>query len=91
MSYKGKINVYVCPQGHQTITIDKDEGTTPFKLGCRTPNCGQLATSQFYQVDQSLMPEYEWYKPTDIKKVAKNLKEHVRMGGLIIRKIQTKQ
>lgn len=85
---KDKVNVYTCRDGHQTITVDIDQGTTPFMLSCRTPNCGKLARSCMYQCDQDLKPEYEWYKPTDIKKVEKVSREHVRMGGLLIRKIK---
>lgn len=93
MSYKGKKNVYTCPHGHKTVTVDVDDGTTPFMLRCRQRaddgkhNCTEMARSSFYQVNQSLEAEFEWYKP-DIKKVSKSEKEHVRMGGLLIRKIK---
>ena len=31
-----KINVYVCQKcGGLTVTVDVDEGVTPFMLGCR--------------------------------------------------------
>lgn len=85
---KDKINRYTCPDGHQTITIDIDDGTTPMFLNCRTNACGKQATSSFYQVPDGLLPEYEWYKPTDIKKVEKISRDHVRRGGLLIRKIR---
>lgn len=90
-----KINIYTCPNGHQTVTIDIDEGTTPMMLRCRQMlnqkhACTEMASSAWYNCDQSLTPEYEWYKP-DIKKVAKWEKEHVRMGGLLIRKLTPKQ
>ncbi|MDO8476746.1 MAG: hypothetical protein Q7W02_11280 [Candidatus Rokubacteria bacterium] len=36
VSVAGKVNVYVCPKcGRGTVTIDRDEGTTPFLLRCR--------------------------------------------------------
>lgn len=91
MSFKGKINVYVCPNGHQTITIDIDEGTTPFMMGCRHEDCKQMARSSMYNdAVQSLTPEWEWYKPKNIKRVPKNFRDHVSMGGLLIRNIVTK-
>ena len=86
-----KINTYTCPNGHVTVTIRLDEGVTPFALRCHQKlnekhNCTEFAKSAFYQCDQSLNPEYEWFKPTDIKKVAKGLREHVKQGGLVLRK-----
>lgn len=91
MSFKDKINVYTCPVGHQTITIDRDQGTTPFMMGCKHEGCKQMAQSCMYNnAVQSLTPEYEWYKPLDIKKVPKHFVEHVNMGGLLIRNIATK-
>ena len=88
---RNKINTYTCPNGHVTVTISLDEGVTPFMLRCKQKlnakhDCTDFAKSAFYQCDQSLTPEYEWYKPIDIKKVSKDLREHVRNGGLILRK-----
>lgn len=33
----GRINCYRCPDGHKTYVIDRDNGVTPFILGCRHP------------------------------------------------------
>lgn len=85
MSYKGKINVYKCQSGHETVTIDKDEGTTPFMIACKT--CSELSRSSFYQVPQTLTPVYEWYKPESESKLSPGEAQHVRMGGLLLRKI----
>ena len=41
--------------------------------------------SHMYLVDQTLEPTHEWYRPTG--KVQKAYREHVAMGGLLIRKI----
>lgn len=59
---KNTLNAYVCPMLHATVTIHKDEGTTPMFIGCRT--CGKQATSRMGMVDSSLKPTHEWYKPT---------------------------
>lgn len=98
MSYKGMKNVYKCNAGHLTVTIDRDEGTTPFAIACpkcpKKPTLGvdsddYFAKSAFYQCGQHLQAEYEWYKPgkEEIKKLGKWEKEHVKKGGLIMRKI----
>lgn len=93
MEKKGQINVYVCPAGHKTITENLDDGTTPMIIGCEHPRpysstlpCGEMAKSSFYRVDQTLKAGFEWYKPTDLKAIARRLREHVRMGGLLLRK-----
>lgn len=90
---KGKINTYTCPHGHVTVTKDIDDGVTPFMLRCRQKadngkhNCTEFAQSSFYRADQSLTPEYEWYKPTSLKGLSPAMKEHVKMGGLDIREV----
>lgn len=88
MSYKGKINQYTCRLcGKKITTIDRDEGTTPAMLHCRaTPRCTGTMFSAMYQVNQLLKPDYEWYKPTGKVKAVE--REHVEMGGLLIRKVQ---
>jgi hypothetical protein len=94
MSFKGKINTYTCPAGHVTVTIDTDDGTTPMVLRCRQKhddgkhNCTEFAKSAWYRCDQSLPPEYEWYKPASTKGLHGDEKSHVEMGGLLIRKIK---
>lgn len=94
MGFKGKKNIYVCPKGHNTVTIDTDEGVTPFMLRCRQKdddgkhNCTEMARSSMYQVDQNITAEYEWYKPDNLKGFNPEEKDHIRRGGLIIRKIK---
>lgn len=93
MSYQGKKNVYTCPKGHKTVTVDTDDGVTPFMLGCRQKdddgkhNCTQMARSSMYRVDQTLTPEFEWYKPDNMKGLNLSERGHVKKGGLLIRKI----
>jgi hypothetical protein len=90
-----KINVYTCPNGHQTVTLDVAEGTTPQMIQCpaclaeKKPNVA--ANSAWYMVAQDLTPTHEWYKPSDIIKVPKNLQEHVAAGGLLLREIATQK
>jgi len=87
MSFKDKINVYKCTFGHEMITKDIDEGVTPMYLTC--DKCGGYSRSSFYNVDQSLKHTHEWYKPTkdEIKKLDYNSKEHVKNGGLLLKKL----
>ena len=104
MSNVGKENVYVCETcGGYTVTVDVDDGVTPFMLGCRAnvqgmgiyvPTCKGMAQSQFYPVGPRPIhippPAWEWYKPTgaDFDNLSAAMKEHVYKGGLDIRRRQ---
>lgn len=87
-----KINTYKCQNGHETVTVDLVEGTTPMMIRCKQKdedgkhNCTLFAKSGFYMVDQTLTPEYEWYKPDNLKKLNPEERQHVKLGGLLIRK-----
>ena len=95
----GKINVYVCPCGHQVVTIDVDEGVTPFMIpcptGCKPVQAGfkvGLAQSSFYQVDQRHeIPEWEWYKPSSRERKTLGFSraelEYIKQGGLMMREL----
>jgi hypothetical protein len=86
------INAYECFFGHQTITKDLDEGVTPFIIGCGHSGCGGEARSYMYpDWAQDMTPTYEWYRPSDpeLKKLHQWDREHVRKGGLILRRIDT--
>jgi hypothetical protein len=98
----GKTNMYVCDRNHQTVTIDRVEGTTPFIIAC--PTCKTFfneqrdAQSRMYRVSQGLNPTHEFYKPTaeELEKLKTecsthsyyNLRQHVDQGGLLLRKIE---
>jgi len=90
---KGQKNVYVCQLcGGEVVTVDADEGVTPFMIECRsTPECEGDMYSSFYQVDQSLAPQFEWYKPTSLDQYPEGhreaMKKHIEDGGLDIRPI----
>ena len=101
MSVKGKINVYRCDNGHDTVTICRDEGVTPFMLGCRWETkenwpknrpCPLMGRSAFFHDSvQDRTPEWEWFSPTleEIKKMPPAMREHVAQGGLDLRRIVT--
>lgn len=87
MSFEGRINQYTCDTCGGTITtVDHADGATPMMLACQTSStCMGRMMSRMYRVDQTLTPTHEWYKPTG--KVKKIYRQHVAMGGLLIRKI----
>ena len=92
----GRVNVYVFPYGHRTVTRNMAEGVTPFMIGC--PPCKAagalrnepgfrypMAESSFYRVDQTLDHSHEWYRPESIVGLDPDTAEHVRNGGLLLR------
>lgn len=99
-TFEPRKNIYTCPVGHHTVTVDVDEGVTPFMLRCRQRaadgkhNCTEMAQSHFYRLTSTEMmmePEYEWFKPMSLKGLSPEMKEHIRMGGLELRKIMSKK
>lgn len=97
MDLQYKKNVYICESyGHQMITVDRHKGTTPFTTSC--PECKGPTVSEFYRVDQSLIPTHEWYRPTGVEidavcqgktpQHARQIRHHVMMGGLLLRQVQ---
>ncbi len=87
---KGKKNSYVCEKClYSTVTIDVDEGSTPSAIVCRNPKrrCKYLAQSQFYKVSQSLIPRWEWYRPSaEIMALSPTqMREYFEKGGLAMR------
>lgn len=89
-SYKGKLNIYVCDECHgHIVTVDKDDGVTPFMIGCEAKGCKAVMKSSFYRVfDQSMAPTHEWYRPTEpeIATLQRGAADHVRQGGLMLRR-----
>ena len=86
------INIYLCSNGHQTVTKDVDAGTTPFMHLCATKGCMEFGRSKMYQVDQTLEPVEEWFRPTlkQTLKMDSGMQEHILPGGLEVRKINNK-
>lgn len=80
---KGQKNGYQCRNprcGHLLITIDLDDGVTPMMKRC--PTCGEMATSLFYRIDQSLPIEGYWYRPKSTRGMSREMRQHVEQGGL---------
>lgn len=95
-----RINVYTCEKcGGETVTVDVDEGTTPYMLGCRANGkerpapgaCTGMAQSSFYQPRPGRAPPaWEWYRMTDEEAATLDRKwpgflVHHKAGGLNIR------
>lgn len=88
---KGRKNVYTCQTcGAKLVTVDRDQGTTPFMTKCVKGDCVGSAQSSFYNVDQTLTATHEWYRVTDQKeliRLSRAGRNHHEMGGLFIREI----
>ena len=91
MSFKGKKNIYVCEVcNRQIITVDVDDGTTPFMTRCRATNgCKGWMQSQFYHVDQKLHASFEWFHPPLSDDMSPAMRDHVQMGGLMLRAVSS--
>ena len=85
----GQKNIYTCVKcGAHIVTIDRDDGTTPFMIACKVPHCSAAMQSSFYQVfDQGIRAYWEWYKPNAIQALTQNEYAHVDKGGLLLRAI----
>lgn len=90
MSRKGQKNNYKCQKCNGAIvTVDVDDGVTPFAIDCRaTEDCDGLMYSSFYSNQQSLPAQYEWFKPENFDGYAPDMQEHFRKGGLDIRPVE---
>lgn len=92
MSYQRKKNIYLCQYcGRGFVSIDIDDGTTPFMTGCIV--CKGTAVSMMYQCPQVVLAEIpaalEWYKPKALEypSLPQHTRNHVDKGGLISRVI----
>lgn len=74
-----KINVYTCNARHFTVTVDVDEGVTPFMISCKTPGCEEYARSSFYPKGPKPTnipdPQWEWVIPTK-EQIEEIVKKH---------------
>lgn len=86
--FAGKKNIYTCDKcfGH-IVTVDVDQGVTPFMLKCRaTLFCDGVMQSSMYRVfDQRMKAAFEWYRPCVLELVPENARDHVAKGGLLLR------
>ena len=92
----GNINVYTCPAGHETVTRDAVDGTTPMAIICAQGGhrCLRSAASSWYAVDQGRRPTHEFYRPTTREARRRDRRvpgtlAHVEHGGLLLRPIKT--
>lgn len=93
---KSPFNIYRCPRGHETVTVDLDEGTTPFMIGCRSDADGQRcdldAHSSFYQGYAGQTPTHGWYRPGLWHRLYLRLREpatydYCKQGGLLLKRL----
>lgn len=88
-----RLNRYTCQKCRGSIvTVDADEGTTPFMLGCRaTEGCNGDMHSSFYRVAGTPAPQFEWRKATPEEYAAADpaMQQHFDMGGLDIHPLPT--
>ena len=89
MTFQGKKNRYTCEACLKSITtVDTDDGVTPFMTRCKcTPGCRGMMQSAFYRIDQSAIPDWEWYKPASAVGLNVATRDHVERGGLLLRKL----
>lgn len=87
-----RINKYICQVcGGAIVTIDRDEGITPPVIACKaTDGCTGAMTSNFYAVDESENPTFEFYRPQNIiGEIDDDTRRYLDGGGLVLRKIST--
>ena len=89
----GKKNCYTCQKcGGRTTTLDIDEGVTPFAIQCKAKEgCKGMMYSCFYQIDQTIPVNYVWYMPKDLQGFNQYTLEHIRKGGLVMRKATSEE
>lgn len=82
----GNIKAYVCKNIHSTITIDnEDSGITPFLIQC--PECDLQASVKPNYVHENRKITHEWYKPTTFENLTQLEIDHIKNGGLLLRKL----
>jgi hypothetical protein len=91
--FKGKKNIYTCDKcGGHIVTVDVDDGVTPFMLACKVAEeCEGTMRSSLYRVfDQSMKASHEWYRPTPATggRLSASQLDHVMKGGLLLRAVK---
>jgi hypothetical protein len=91
-------NVYTCRKcGGFTVTVDLDEGITPYLLACRASgkhgDCPGMAESSGYPIGPRPKhipdPQWEWYKPgeLELREASPELRDYALHGGLFLRRL----
>jgi hypothetical protein len=92
--FKGQLNRYTCEVcGGNVVTIDNDDGCTPFMIGCRaTLRCKGMMASACYR-NVTGVPSFEWRKPTftEFRKMSRGMQDHIEQGGLDLFPLSTEQ
>ena len=94
MELKGKKNIYNCKTcGNTIVTQNREDGVTPMFLFCGHHGGCEAGSmvSMMYNVPQEpgiLVASHEWYRPDDkeLETLSDGSKEHVKNGGLLLRK-----
>lgn len=94
----GRKNIYACKDcGSHIVTVDKDQGVTPFMIRCVATHCeapngrkGMMQSSMYrvFDPDNIIRPSYEWYRPGLAQILSIGEAEHVKRGGLLLRPIK---
>jgi hypothetical protein len=85
----GKKNIYTCDKcDGRIVTLDVDEGTTPWRMRCRaTEGCGGLMYSAGYEIKGDPPHTHEWYR----RKIRGGMEQaeidHIQRGGLDLRQV----
>lgn len=93
MEKREMLNRYTCLNcGKHITTINLEDGVTPAFVKCRF-GCEALMRSHWYQVHQLNSGgvgeiTHEWYRPDEeeLKTSPTAVQEHVKLGGLLLRK-----
>ena len=92
---KGRINQYKCECQQLFVTVDTDEGVTPFAVRHKSfqpgTDCEGMARSRFYsEALQKMQATHEWFTPSalDAVKMGKQVLEHIQKGGLVLRRLK---
>lgn len=83
-------NIYTCGTcWDHIVTIDKHKGVTPMFLDCKTTKgCDGMMRSSIYNVcDKRMRTDYEWYKPSVLQNISSCERDHVKNGGLLLKKL----
>lgn len=89
METKGAKNVYQCEQcSRWIVTVNRDEGVTPFMIGCQFDCGGAMQSLMYPTIPESVEPSHEWYRPKHLRHRDEWTRDHIRRGGLVLRRLE---